>query len=114
MISHQSRWNVLPAVDGSDHALAATQLLCDLTVPTNTSLHVVSVLIPRHASDHALLEAALERTQGILQDKGLEVTTDLLTGYPAETLIEVSEKRKPDLIVLGAKGLRGTLTLDVL
>ena len=43
--SNASFKNILLAVDGSQHALAACQLLCDLPLPAECIIHVVSVLV---------------------------------------------------------------------
>jgi nucleotide-binding universal stress UspA family protein len=51
----------------------------------------------------------LEQTRVLLAGKGYQVETQLLVGSPAAMLAEFAEARSPDLIVLGAKGLRATL-----
>jgi len=101
--------DILLAVDGSEHSRAATQLLCDLPLTPASSITALAVLVPREASGHAALEAALEETRLIFHGKGVQVSTELLTGYPSEALSGYADEHKPDLIVLGAKGLRATL-----
>ena len=103
------KMNIMVAVDGSEHSLAAVQLLCDLPLPAESSITAVSVLIPRNASDHARLEAILEHIKALFRDKYVTVSTELLVGYPADELTEFVEHHHPDLVVLGAKGLRATL-----
>lgn len=105
---HQPQ-NILLAVDGSEHAQAAAKLLCDLPLPKGSTITALAVLIPRNASDHAILEAALERIQSLLQNKGVEVKAELQAGYPAERINEYAIEHRPDLTALGAKGLRATL-----
>lgn len=103
-------WNILLAVDGSENALAACHLLCDLQPSPESCIHVVSVLVPRHAAEHySILENVLNRTQGVIEEKGYRADTELLTGYPAEMLVDYADQHRPDLIVIGAKGLRGTI-----
>ncbi|MDD1679307.1 MAG: universal stress protein [Methanomicrobiales archaeon] len=106
------------AVDGSEHSWAAVKLLQDLPVcrsPGQTPdkpasiITVVTVLIPRNASDYASRMDLLEKTQAALKEKNACVESELLVGYPAEKLVEYIEMHKPALIVLGAKGLRATL-----
>jgi nucleotide-binding universal stress UspA family protein len=41
--------------------------------------------------------------------KGIQAETVLLGGHPAERLIEYADERSPDLIVIGARGLRASL-----
>jgi len=101
--------NILLAVDGSEHSLAATRFLCDLPLPNGSTITILAVLIPRDASSHAALEAALEQAQEMIETKGVQVTAELLTGYPAEVLTQYADQHPPDLMVLGAKGLRATL-----
>ncbi|HJW91572.1 MAG TPA: universal stress protein [Anaerolineales bacterium] len=101
--------DILLAVDGSEHSLAAAQLLCDLSMSAPHEIIAVAVLLPRDAANHAALETALEQTRDLLQGKGINVETELLVGSPATMLTEYAEAHSPDLIVLGAKGLRATL-----
>lgn len=100
---------VLLAVDGSEHAHAAATLLCDLPPAPGRQVTALAVLIPREASRYAFLESALEQTRLMLAEAGMEVETRLLTGYPAEILAEYAAEYAPDLIAMGAKGLRATL-----
>jgi nucleotide-binding universal stress UspA family protein len=102
--------NLLLAVDGSEHASAATQFVCELPLPENCQINIVSVLIPRNAQYHVVLEKVLNRTREQLQKtKTNQIHTHLLTGYPAEQIVAFAEEHKPDLAVLGARGLRATL-----
>ncbi|HZD56750.1 MAG TPA: universal stress protein [Anaerolineales bacterium] len=107
------KWDILLAIDGSDHSIAAIDLLRDLPLPTGTEVTAVTVLIPRNASDHASREAILEQTKKMLAEKNIQVNTELLVGYPTEQLVEYADEQQPDLIVLGAKGLRSTLGILV-
>jgi nucleotide-binding universal stress UspA family protein len=101
--------NVILAVDGSEHSIAAAKLLRDLPLPKESLISVLAVLVPRNASDHARLERALNETEQLLEGTKPTVKTELLTGYPAEQISEYAAKFVPDLIVLGAKGRRATL-----
>jgi len=55
------------------------------------------------------MEQSLKRTEEQLLEKGIKADADLVLGYPAEKIIETAKKMKPDLVVIGAKGLRATL-----
>lgn len=102
--------NILLAIDGSQHALAACHMLCDLPLPADSAVHVVSVLIPRNAAEqYPILEAILSQTKDMLEEKGRIVTTKLLSGYPGDVLVDYAQQHPLDLIMLGARGLRGTL-----
>jgi nucleotide-binding universal stress UspA family protein len=100
--------HLILAVDGSEHANAAIQLIQNLPLPSTCKITVLSVLIPRNAQYHAALEHFMEQTKLLLESEEYHVETHLLTGYPAEQIIDFTNQHKPDLIVLGAKGLRGT------
>lgn len=100
---------IMVAVDGSVHSLSAVKLLADLPLSGDSTIHVVTVLIPRNASDHARLQAVLDHAQQMFETKGILVSTDLLVGYPSEKLSQYAREHSPDLIVLGAVGLRATL-----
>jgi len=103
------KMNIILAVDGSDHSLAATRFLYDLPLPDGSTITILAVLIPRDASSHAALESALEQAKEMIAGKKVQVTAELLTGYPAEELTQYADQHHPDLMVLGAKGLRATL-----
>jgi nucleotide-binding universal stress UspA family protein len=102
-------FNILLATDGSEHAMAAARLANDLVLPPGSSITILAVLIPREASSYSILEDALEQTRAQIHTQGLEVQTELQTGYPAEVIHEYSQNHTIDLILLGAKGLRHTL-----
>jgi nucleotide-binding universal stress UspA family protein len=101
--------NLILAVDGSEHSVAAASLVRDLPLPRESTITVVAVLVPRNASNHAGLEQALSDTREIMGEIKTSVKTELLTGYPAEQISEYAAEHVPDLIVLGAKGRRATL-----
>jgi len=105
----QSPMKILLAVDGSEHSQAATSLLCDLPLPSGSLIYSLSVLSPLHTYQRPVLEAALEQASSTLQTTNLDVTTELLVGHPALEIVEFADQYQPDLIVLGAKGLRATL-----
>lgn len=100
---------ILLADDGSKHAQAAIKLLCDLPLPPETDILAVSVFTPLQSSDHEKIRTSLSKTKECLLERGLQVNSQLVLGYPAEKIIDFAEETHPDLIVMGAKGLRATL-----
>jgi nucleotide-binding universal stress UspA family protein len=101
---------ILLAVDGSDHAMAAIDLVHDMPLPLDSHILVLAVLIPREAGLKSYaLRHFVERTEEKLQDKGAQVTTHLLTGDPAVEIIRQANLIRAELIVMGARGLRATL-----
>lgn len=110
MLKRNAPWNVMLAVDGSENAEAACHLLCDLQLPPESCINVISVMIPRNAAEYyPVLQQVLSQIKQKIEDKGFQAQTELLTGYPAEMLVGYADQHRPDLIVLGAKGLRGTI-----
>ncbi len=104
---------IVVAVDGSEHARAATHLVCDLPLPAGSEINVLAVLTPRHTPGRAALLAALDEAQALLQLNGVKVYTGLLHGHPAEALAQYAQVHRPDLLVLGAKGQRATPSILV-
>lgn len=104
-----AQMNIMLAIDGSQHALAAAHLLRDLPLPAGSLIKALAVLVPRDASNHAMLETALEQTSAIFDETDVTCDTELLTGYPTEALEDYADHFHPDLIALGAQGLRATL-----
>ena len=101
--------NILLADDGSEHALSAINLTRDLPLSNDSNVFIVGVLIPRESSNHAVLSAVLEHSKNMLEGTGVQIETELVLGYPQEKIIEYAGKWDPDLIIIGAKGLRATL-----
>lgn len=108
MLKTQSPFHILLAIDGSDHSLAATQLTKDLSLPAGSRITALAVLTQRQAPGRGMLEAALKRAWTSLQDH-VAVETGLLHGHPAEELTNFADEHQPDLMIVGAKGLRATL-----
>lgn len=102
----------LLAIDGSEHAQAAVRLLHDLLLRQQAGaarITVLTVFTPRQIGDLSPLREALEQTQAFFQERGYMVNSEFVLGYPAEKIMEYAERLQPQLIILGAKGLRGTL-----
>ncbi len=105
----KKRLTVLFADDGSQHAQAAVQFLKALPMPVKSKVFLLRVFTPSQGAYVNPMEKELERTEQQLLESGFQVDKDLTIGYPAEKIVEVAESMKPDLIVVGAKGLRATL-----
>ena len=114
---------ILVAIDGSEHALRAARLAADLAKKFEAALHVVQVVSPplvtkeleefAHAeridiatSQGIASQYLLGPAESIAQAAGVRtVLTDVLTGDPAERLLDYARDQKIDLIVLGRRGL---------
>jgi nucleotide-binding universal stress UspA family protein len=105
--------NILLAVDGSEHSRAAVSLLHDLSIDNSTCpdclITIVGVLNPLDSATHSTYKPPLYQAQALLEQRGFQVKVELILGYPAEILIQYAAENHPELIVLGAKGLRATL-----
>ena len=103
------RMKILLADDGSPHAQAAVKLLKELPLPPKSHVHVLRVFQPGQIDALRHMERNLKQTEGNLLGAGIKVDADLVLGYPAEKIVETAKKMKPDIILIGAKGLRATL-----
>ena len=109
---YASPMNILMGYDGSEHAQAAVSLLCDAFIVNQKSIAQVTLLAvftPLMAGDLEPFRDSLESAACFLEDNGFEVATEFIMGYPAEKIIEYSDRIKADLVILGAKGLRSAL-----
>ncbi|UCH81820.1 MAG: universal stress protein [Nitrospiraceae bacterium] len=52
----------------------------------------------------------LESASDILKPTGARITTSYIEDFPDKSIIDTAEETSPDLIVMGAKGLRGIAT----
>ena len=99
------------AVDGSEHSMAAVHMLSDLPLPPGSCVTILGVLTPGQPPDEATLQAAMENAEKIFSKNELETESVFLCGHVAKELIEYGRKHRPDLMVIGAKGLYATLKI---
>jgi nucleotide-binding universal stress UspA family protein len=107
----KQRLNILLADDGSQHAQAAVEWLQNIPLPPKSRILVFRAFHSGQIPHISEFERALERTKTQLSSLGYRVETELQLGHAAEMIIAIAEARKPDLIVLGAKGLRSTVSI---
>jgi nucleotide-binding universal stress UspA family protein len=104
---------ILVGFDGSEHSRAAITLLCDLCArddaPPSSQVFLLAVFTPLMAGDQGPLREALEQARIFLEDRCFKVSADFVLGYPAEQLLQHADELHPDLIVIGARGLRSAL-----
>ena len=105
----KKRLNILFADDGSQHAQAAVELLKSVPFPPNSRISVIHAFNSGEVPHITEYEHSLERTKEQLSGMGFRVATELKLGPAAELILERAKDRKPDVIVLGAKGLRATV-----
>lgn len=117
--------SLLVAVDGSTASEHAVERLLALPLPAGTTCTVLHVLEPLSFQWDAYLsesealslrarveqgriasaEHLVERVADRLRAAGRDVTPLVVHGHPAEQLLEVVKERRPDLLVVGARGL---------
>jgi nucleotide-binding universal stress UspA family protein len=103
--------DILLADDGSQHAQAAVRLLQDLPLSEKTEILVCRAFASNQIPWTSEFERSLEETRGQLASRGYSVATELKLGSASETLLEIAGEQKPSLIVMGAKGLRSTISI---
>lgn len=126
---------ILIATDGSSAADEAVEVGLDLAAEQRAAVTVVHVAPPfdvipwsgigmTSAFPHELGEtdrASLERASKLAEQRGLEVSTELLVGDPADEIVASADSHDADLIVIGSRGhgavasaLLGSVSLGVL
>jgi len=104
----KKRLNILFADDGSQHAQAAVEFLKDIPLTRDSRISVIHAFNSGEVPHISEYEHMLERTREQLSSRHLRVKTELKLGPAAEMILDRAQENKPDLIVLGAKGLRAT------
>lgn len=100
---------ILLADDGSQHAQAAVRFLLELPLSLKSRVQVLRVFPPGQTYAVGQMERSLKVTEEKLLEGGIRADADLVLGYPAEKIVEAANEMKPDITVMGAKGLRATL-----
>jgi nucleotide-binding universal stress UspA family protein len=105
--------NILLADDGSLHSRAAVDLIADLPHPPDCIVTALRVFTPLQTAEQDTMESVLKATGRRLAEKGLTVKTEFLLGYPSAKILEYADEHKPDLVVMGAKGLRNAMGIPL-
>ncbi|MCS6907892.1 MAG: universal stress protein [Anaerolineales bacterium] len=95
--------------DGSEHAYAAAKLICDLPLPSGSEVIALAVFPPTRIDHYPTIKEQLEATCEHLRDRGISIQSEVKAGDPAETILDMAVRRKANLVVVGAVGLRATL-----
>ena len=102
--------HILIGVDGSQAAEVACEFVANRTWPIGTRIELVGaispVLIKRdRIAAREVVRQALDDRGDSLRKAGLTVSTVIIDGDPAESLIERADDTFVDLIVVGNRGL---------
>ena len=111
--------NILVPVDGSDHALRALDVACDLAQKYGATLRLVHAypaifadstmggadIGPLIARRTEVGEAVLARAREHVKDRAAGITTELREAPDAEAILEEADAHHCDLIVMGTRGL---------
>jgi nucleotide-binding universal stress UspA family protein len=109
---------ILVAVDGSEPSLKAARMAADVAVRFGAKLTLVHVVpklvlppdvygltIAEVEKEHrAFADRLLEKAVSDLRDPGLELTTTVLYGSPAEAIAEEGAAGDVGMIVVGSRG----------
>lgn len=111
--------HVLTAVDLSGKSGAVVRRAAQLAATLEASLtfmHVVDYMIPPDLDyvippvdekESELVGAARERLEALLQREGVRAEVVVVSGRPKQELLREIEQRRPDLVVVGARGHHG-------
>jgi nucleotide-binding universal stress UspA family protein len=105
--------NVLIADDASPDSRAAAELIASLPHARESRITVLRVFMPTQTAELAMIEERLNHTRDLLKSRHMHVHAELLLGYPSEKILEYAEEHRPDIIVMGAKGLRSAIGLQL-
>lgn len=108
-ISSSQAFKVLLAVDGSEHSYAAAAMVGDLPLPNESVVRVLGVVTPYYTPEREQIQSAVKQALAILTNRGIEADGDILYGNPPAELTKYAEQIKPDLIVVGAKGVHAAM-----
>ena len=93
---------VVLCADGSDHALAALDAFATLPMAQDARVEILAIEDGR-TDAHDAAQVAQTRLEG----KVAEVATLVRPGQPTTAILEHLEEGRPDLVVMGTRGLTG-------
>jgi len=118
-------FNILVALDGSDHARSALELASDIATKYGATLHVINAIessklpdaLRRYAeSEH--IEGSAQRIYASIAERMLDAASKeakelgvkdvrlvIRNGDPAGQIVDYAKEAKIDMIVMGSKGL---------
>ena len=118
---------IIIGLDGSPDSEFAVDAVAERVWPDGSAAHLITVLdnrlsfltpslIPRlarwsspadSADDQAWIERMMKATSEKLQNVGLKISSEVLTGSPSQRLLDAAVDWQADCIFVGARGLSG-------
>lgn len=95
--------NILLADDGTPNMGPAIDLLSEL--PHNKECQITSlrVFTPIEGSEFSRVEVETEKTNELLKSRNFKFRSEVIPGYPGETILQYASEHNPNLVVLGSK-----------
>ena len=100
--------NVLIASDGSEGSLNAIRYVAKCIDPAKTkSIHIVSASeeVSKTATEQA--QHAVSQAHDVLAQSGIQSSTAVIYGTPAEAIVKETDKHNANLVIMGSRGLSG-------
>jgi nucleotide-binding universal stress UspA family protein/uncharacterized membrane protein YfcA len=99
---------ILLAVDGSRYSDTAATTVMSIAKHLHAPVLVVSVVYSDHKEKgHTEAVEEIKRVDAFLSQEGISTEGRVLSGHPAEAIVEVAKARGVDLIVMGSHGRTG-------
>jgi nucleotide-binding universal stress UspA family protein len=102
---------ILVPVDGNPPSITALEHAADIAANTNASLHLVNVTMGADPDTDTRAEEIVDEAVAHIEHTGVEVTTEIRTGEPAEEIVEAAQEADVEAIILGSLGRRGVRRL---
>ncbi len=115
--------SIVVGTDGSETSKRAVAEATRLAEAMGSAVHVVSAYEPLRGArivgapeaaakvwavrPDAKVQSIVEQAAAAVRMRGVTVESHTLTGDPAEALLEIAEREKADLIVVGNRGMHG-------
>lgn len=109
--------SILVPTDGSDGAQKAFEHALELAEVYNSEIHLLYVVEPVHTADvgtEQVLDAMRAEGERLLEEvadqgksAGIDAVTEVRVGNPHREILEYTEEKEMDLIVMGTHGRTG-------
>jgi len=102
------RHKFLVAVDGSRYSDIAANAAINIAKHFHASILVVSIVYSANQERrHTKLVEVIKRIEAFVSQEGIPVEGKVLSGKPAEAIMEIAKAKGIDLIILGSHGRTG-------